>query len=177
MRIYGYLRYSTDKQTENSIAYQLTEITKYCNQHGLTLSGYFTDEAESGTNTDRPGFQSLVAAARRHELDAVIIYDITRASRDVADWFAFRKEMGRLGVQVISVSERLGDVTSPDGFLSELLTAGIGQHMVLQTRQKSMAGVAEKAKQGQFLGGVPPLGYDIKDGSYYINEVEARAVR
>jgi len=38
--------------------------------------------------------------------------------------------------------------------------------MVLQTRQKSMAGVAQKATQGVFLGGSPPLGYDVEEVCY-----------
>lgn len=49
--------------------------------------------------------------------------------------------------------------------------------MVLQTRQKSIAGVATKAKQGVFLGGTPPLGFDVKDGKYIINEYESGAIR
>ena len=48
--------------------------------------------------------------------------------------------------------------------------------MVLQTRQKSMAGVAQKAKQGAFLGGTPPLGYDVANGKYIINPHESNAV-
>jgi site-specific DNA recombinase len=49
--------------------------------------------------------------------------------------------------------------------------------MVLQTRQKSIAGVAQKAKQGAFLGGIAPIGYDIVDAKYVINDREAEAIR
>ena len=83
-----------------------------------------------------------------------------------------------LGVKVISASgQQLGDLTNGQDFLVELLTVGMGQAEVLGTRQKSIDGVAVKAKQGKFLGGVPPLGYDIKDGDYVINPVEAQTVR
>ena len=134
MKAAGYARYSTDKQTENSIAYQLNSITDYCKSHNIALCAVYSDEAESGTNLDRPGFQSLVEAAKRQEFDAVVIYDISRASRDVADWFSFRKEMGRLNISVISVTQNLGSFTDPDSFLSELINAGLSQHMVLQTK-------------------------------------------
>lgn len=83
----------------------------------------------------------------------MIIYDITRGSRDVGDWFNFRKEMMVLGVRVISATQDLGDLTDPSSFLHELLSVGLGQHQVLDTRKKSIAGVAVKAKQGIFLGG------------------------
>lgn len=80
-------------------------------------------------------------------------------------------------VHVISVSQDLGDYTNPNSFLTELLTAGLGQHQVLDIRKKSIDGVAVKAKQGIFLGGYPPLGYDIINGNYVINEMEAKTVR
>ena len=54
---------------------------------------------------------------------------------------------------------------------------GMGQREVLETRQKSINGVAVKARQGAFLGGTPPLGYDIVDGAYVVNPGEARVVR
>jgi len=95
---------------------------------------------------DRPGFIDMVAAAVRHEFDAVVIYDISRGSRDVGDWFAFRKQMLRLGVQVISATQKLGDITNPNDFLVELISVGLGEHQVLDTRQKSIAGTAERAK-------------------------------
>ena len=177
MRAAAYARYSTDRQTKNSIEYQLTEIRKYCREHEIDITATFTDEAESGTNTDRAGFQAMISAATLGEFDAVVIYDITRGSRDVGDWFTFRKTMLRLGVRVISATQKLGDLTNGNDFLLELLSVGMGQREVLETRQKSIDGVAVKAKQGKFLGGTPPLGYDVVNGSYVINYQEARTVR
>ena len=99
-----YMRYSTDNQTENSIAYQQAGIRKYARENNIQIVASFQDEAASGTNTDRKGFQALVAAAGRKAFDAVIIYDISRGSRDVGDWFTFRKSMMYLGIKVISAS-------------------------------------------------------------------------
>ena len=143
MKAAAYARYSTDKQTENSIAYQMEAIQKYCRQHQIDLCAFYSDEAESGTNTNRPGFQNLMVAASRREFDAVVIYDISRGSRDVVDWFSFRKSMAALGIQVISTTQQLGDITNPSDFLMELITTGLGQHQVLDTRKKSMAGLTE----------------------------------
>lgn len=177
MKVVGYARYSTDKQTENSIAYQLNKINEYCNNHNITLSNIYIDEASSGTNTDRKGFIDMIADAKLKKFDTIIIYDTSRGSRDVADWFNFRKTMMTLNIEVISCTQHLGRLDNPSDFLSELIQVGLGQHFVLDTRQKSMAGVAEKAKQGQFLGGYAPLGYKIIDGQYHIIESEAKIVR
>lgn len=178
MKAAEYARYSTDRQTENSIAYQFGEIRRYCRDHDIEIVASYQDEACSGTNADRDGFQRMLRDAQRGSFDAVVIYDVSRGSRDVGDWFTFRKRMMALGITVISATgQRLGDLTNGQDFLLELLTVGMGQAEVLGTRQKSLAGVATKAKQGIFLGGFAPLGYDIVDGQYVINPSEAAVVR
>ena len=173
----AYARYSTDNQTHSSIEYQMRKIEEHCKANGITIVARFADEAYSGTNTERPAFQALVAAARKHEFSAVVVYDISRGSRDVADWFGFRREMALLGIEVISVEDKLGNILNPSDYLTELITVGLGQHHVLTSRQKSMDSIATKAKTGQFLGGYPPLGYDVKDGQYIINPQESRIVK
>ena len=177
MKAAEYARYSTGNQTENSIEYQLDAIRKYCAENGITITATYIDRAESGTNTDRADFQRMLADARRGEFDAVVFYDISRGSRDVADWLLFRKSMNSLGVKVISATQQLGDITKGSDFLVELLNVGMGQYEVLQSRQTSIAGVAVKAKDGVFLGGTAPLGYDIVNQRYVVNPTEARIVQ
>ena len=108
MNAAAYARYSTDKQTDNSIAYQMSKIYEYCAKHNITVAASYADEAATGTNTeDRVEFLKMIAAATNREFEAVIIYDITRGSRDVGDWFSFRKTMSRLKIKVISVEDKL----------------------------------------------------------------------
>ena len=179
MKAAAYARFSTDKQQGTSITAQLKGIASFCESNNIEIVDTFIDEAKTGTNTNREGFSRLVQAAKARErkFDAVVIYDITRGSRDVGDWFTFRKEMRLLDMGVLSATEKLGDITNPGDFLTELITVGIGQHTVLQTRQKSIEGTQVRAEQGKFCGGTPPLGYDILNGTYIINEREAEAVR
>lgn len=172
----AYARYSTEHQTSSSIEYQMRKIEEYCNSHGITITARYADEAYSGTTTNRPAFQALCEAAKQHKFDAVVIYDISRGSRDVSDWFGFRKQMALLGIQVISVEDKIGDILNPADYLTELITVGLGQHHVLTSRQKSMDSIATKAKTGQFLGGTPNFGYEIVNGQYVIVPEEARIV-
>lgn len=173
----AYARYSTDLQTENSIDYQLAAIEKYAAENNISITHRFIDEGFSGTNTDRQGFQSLMAGAALGEFSKVIIYDISRGSRDVGDWFVFRKAMQSFNIEVISCQQQLGNFLDANSFLTELLSIGLAQHMVLDTRKKSMDGVLAAAKKGKFLGGRAPFGYDIVDQKYIINELEAQLVR
>lgn len=177
LRAAAYARYSTDNQTSNSIAYEMEKIQSYSKENNITITAFFIDEAQTGTNANRTGFINMVNAAKNKEFDAVIIYDISRGSRDVGDWFIFRKAMAEANVKVISCTQNLGDIYNSNDFLVELISVGLGQREVLETRQKSIDGVAIKAKQGQFLGGVSPFGYDIVNGQYVINPTEAPAVQ
>lgn len=177
MRAAAYARYSTLNQDENSIEYQLEKIRTYCAEHDLQIVATYPDRAKSGFNTDRPKFQEMLAAARRHEFDAVVIYDTSRGSREVGDWFTFRRQMMELGIRVISATQSLGDLTNSNDFLLELISVGMGHREVLEARQKSIAGVAVKAKDGVFLGGTAPLGYRIVDQRYVIDPAEAATVR
>ena len=49
----SYCRYSTDNQTENSIMYQMAAAEEYCKKHGMVLIDVYSDEAKTGTNTNR----------------------------------------------------------------------------------------------------------------------------
>ena len=177
MKAAAYARYSTDHQTSSSIEYQMAKIAEYCRKNGIEIVRRYSDEAYTGTNTNRPAFRQLCEDARERLFDAVIIYDITRGSRDNSDWFSFRKDMALLGVQVISVEDNIGNIMDPSSFLHEFISVGLGQHHVLVSRQKSMDSIATKAKTGAFLGGVPNFGYDIVNGQYVINPTEAKIVR
>jgi len=174
----AYARYSTDHQQESSITAQLNAILAYCEREGIELLPTpYIDEARTGTNMEREGFQRLLADARRGLFNSIVVYDVSRGSRNVADWFSFRAEMNRLGVHVFSVTDRLGDADDPGAFLTELLTVGIGQHQALQSRQKSIAGKRVRAQQGLFCGGVAPLGFQIENGRYKIHPTEGEMIK
>ncbi len=174
----AYARYSTSLQHETSIAAQLKAIDDFCRRNDLTLSGMpYIDEAKTGTNMRREGMENLRRDAHAGKFKAIVIYDISRGSRNLEDWLSFRREMDKLGIKLYSVTSSIGDLDKPADFLNETVQAAVGQFYVLQSRQKSIEGKAVRAERGLFCGGVAPLGYDIKDGRYIINEREAPVVR
>lgn len=76
---------------------------------------------------------------------------------------------------VVSATQRLGDISEPSGFITELISVGLGGHQVLDTRKKSIAGTTERAKKELFCGGIPLL-VTIKDEQYIVNDAEANVV-
>ena len=83
-RAIGYCRYSTALQHETTIAAQIKAITEYCARSDLQLVGMHTDEARTGTNTHRPGFQQLLADAlmQEDETQSIDIEDIQKKTAD-----------------------------------------------------------------------------------------------
>lgn len=178
MNAVAYCRYSTDNQTENSIQYQLDAVNEYCTKKGLTLVDVYSDEAKTGTNTNREGLQRLIQDAPLGKFQAVIIYDQSRLSRSIVDWFTLRETLRNARIALHSCSETIEDYEiNPSAFLSEGVRALFNQQFILDTRKKIIAGQTSAAKQGKFLGGIPPLGYRIIDGKYTIHLAEAEAVR
>ena len=76
MNAAAYARYSTDHQQRNSIEYQFDAIRDYCREHSITITATYVDEKETGTNTDRPGFQAMMRAAERGEFSAAVMWVI-----------------------------------------------------------------------------------------------------
>lgn len=172
-----YTRFSTSNQTQNSTETQVQGCLAYCQKNNIEVYKIYSDEETTGYNTNRIYYNKLLNDIRTKKINIVVIYDVTRGNREVADWFYFRKEMRTLGVKVLSTMENLGDIYNPADFLQELIAVGMGEHMLLQSRQKSIAGKNVKALTGAFMGGYAPLGYDIVDRKYVINELEAKAVK
>ena len=175
-----YTRYSTANQTENSTETQKLKCLEYASRHDIEVPSQFifSDEEKTGLYEDaRKSFQDLINTARQKRFDVLIIYDMSRGSRDVADWFQLRKEMQLLGIEMISLTEKLGDLLNAGDYLSEVVKAGMNHAEVLMYRQKSIDGKRTKAQQAQYLGGKPPFGYDNIEKKYVINPQEAEGVQ
>lgn len=172
-------RYSTDHQNPDSIAVQVSKCSEYCRKHDLPILGIYADEATSGMKETRPEYERMMQDLRSGMADTVIIYDQSRAFRKMTAWFQFREELLSLGVTVVSVTQPIigQDLNDPMVFLNEGTTALFSQIWALQTRQKVVEKMRFMAKNGQYTGGKPALGYQIVDGKLEICEEEAAIVR
>jgi len=102
----AYLRRSTDRQ-EQSLADQRREIERFAAKHNHRLVGEYLDDAISGTSASkRPGFQRMIADAKRSGFKAVIVWNSDRFSRgDVTETEHYRYLLRAAGVTVLSVTE------------------------------------------------------------------------
>ena len=68
-----YARYSSEKQTEQSIEGQLRENRAYAEKNGIEIVGTYIDRALSAKTDARPEFQRMIKDSSKHCFDVVIV--------------------------------------------------------------------------------------------------------
>lgn len=77
-----YARYSSDLQRQASIEDQFRNCLSVIEHEGWELVGKYSDEAMSGANADRSGYQALLEAAKRKDFDVIVVDEVSRLWRD-----------------------------------------------------------------------------------------------
>ena len=158
----GYLRISDKKQMKGeSIANQKASIQNYANANNIKIVEWFKDEAKSGKNADREELQNLIQMAlkRKNRISYVIVYKMSRASRDVESYFRdIRSVLAGIGIQIRSATEHFDG--SPSGKFLENLYVGMAQWDNDIKREMVVDNMTRIARQG-FWQHKPPRGYSI----------------
>ncbi|MFN3297542.1 recombinase family protein [Caldimonas sp.] len=178
-----YTRKSSDEGLEqeyNSLEAQrdagLAYITSQRHEGWLALDGSYDDGGFSGGNLDRPGLRRLMADIEAKRVDIVVVYKIDRLTRSLADFAKLVEVFDRNNVSFVSVTQQFNTTTSMGRLtLNILLSFAQFEREVTSERIRDKF-AASKAK-GMWMGGVPPLGYDVVDRKLVVNEAEATLVR
>jgi putative DNA-invertase from lambdoid prophage Rac len=107
-------------------------------------------EVGSGSS-QRQMRQKLMEAARRREIDVVLVWRLDRWGRSVADLLATLQELDHLGVGFVSLTEAL-DLTSPAGRAMAGLLAVFAEFEREVLRERVRAGLAHARQNGKRLG-------------------------
>jgi site-specific DNA recombinase len=117
-RVAGYIRVSSDEQTENySLTAQERAIRAYCEAHGWELVAFYADEDESAWSDDarsRPQFAAMLADAEAGAFDALVVHKLDRFARSVIVALETLHDFEDLGIGFVSITEQL-DFTTPIG--------------------------------------------------------------
>lgn len=137
---------TTDQQT---IPLQIRALREYATRRGWTIA-LQVKEIGSGAS-QRQLREKLVEAARRREIDVVLVWRLDRWGRSVTDLLATLQELEHLGVGFVSLNEAL-DLTTPAGRAMAALLAVFAafEREILQERVR--AGLAHARQNGKRLG-------------------------
>ncbi|HUQ92155.1 MAG TPA: recombinase family protein [Bryobacteraceae bacterium] len=147
MRVAFYARVSShDQQT---LPLQLDAMRAYAAHRGWNVA---LEVADIGSGAlDRPKRQELVHAARRREIDVILVWRLDRWGRSLPDIVVTLRELSELGVGFVSLTEAL-DLTTPTGRAMAGLLAVFAEFERELIRERVKAGLAQARKRGQRLG-------------------------
>jgi putative DNA-invertase from lambdoid prophage Rac len=102
--------------------------------------------------------QQLLDAARRRDIDVVLVWRLDRWGRSVADLVSTLQELTELGVGFVSLTEAL-DLTTPAGRAMAGLLAVFAQFEPEIMRERVRAGLEHARQQGKRLGRPPSVAH------------------
>src|SRR6266446_4319811 len=142
-----YARVSTNDQ--QTLPMQSRSMREYAARRGWTITVQ-VHEVGSGA-AKREAREKLLAAARRREIDVVLVWRLDRWGRSVTDLLATLQELEHLGVGFVSLTEAL-DLTTPAGRAMAGLLAVFAEFEREILRERVRDGLAQARQNGQRLG-------------------------
>ena len=177
MNVVLYLRYSSDKQTEQSIEGQQRVCTEYCKRNNLKIVDTYIDRAVSASKNveKREDFQRMIKDSEKGTFQGVVVYKLDRFSRNRYDSATYKNKLKKNGVNVISATENITD--NPEGIILESLLEGMAEFYSRELAQKVTRGMNETALKGNSCGGTIALGYKIENKKFVIDTTTAPIVK
>ena len=142
-----YARVSThDQQT---LPMQNRVLREYVTRRGWTIVMQVREVGSGAAH--REAREKLMDAARRREIDVVLVWRLDRWGRSVTDLLTTLQELEHLGVGFVSLTEAL-DLTTPAGRAMAGLLAVFAQFEREILRDRVRAGLAHARQNGKRLG-------------------------
>lgn len=162
---------SLDAQYEACAAF----ITSQAHEGWIRLSDRYDDGGVSGGSMERPALKRLLADIEGDAVDVIVVYKVDRLTRSLADFARLVEAMDQHGVSFVSVTQQF-NTTSSMGRLTLNILLSFAQFERELSSERIRDKIAASRKRGMWMGGRPPLGYDVKDRELVINEAEAALV-
>jgi DNA invertase Pin-like site-specific DNA recombinase len=163
---------SLDAQREAGIAY----IASQKHEGWELIKTHYDDGGYSGGSTDRPALQQLLSDIGAGKIDVIVVYKVDRLSRSLHDFAQMMTLFDKQNVSFVSVTQQFNTTTSM-GRLTLNILLSFAQFEREVTGERIRDKFAASKKKGMWMGGMPPLGYSVKERQLVIEEQEAILVR
>ena len=160
---------SLDAQREACAAFVLSQK----HEGWSVLPTLYDDGGCSGGTLDRPALQRLLADIADAKVDVVVVYKIDRLTRSLFDFAKIVEAFDARGVSFVSITQQFNTTTSMGRLtLNVLLSFAQFEREVAGERIRDK--IAASKQKGMWMGGLPPLGYDVRDRKLVVNQEEAK---
>jgi len=141
----------------------------------IPVADDYDDPAFSGGNMERPGLKRLMTDIEAGKIDVIVIYKIDRLTRSLADFSKMVEVFDRQGVSFVSVTQQFNTTTSMGRLMLNVLLS-FAQFEREVTGERIRDKIAASKRKGMWMGGVPPLGYDVEKRRLVPNPQEAKLI-
>jgi DNA invertase Pin-like site-specific DNA recombinase len=143
-----YLRVSTADQKPDL---QYDGLRAYAAQAGLDVVKDYLDVGVSGRREGRPQLNALMIAARKREIDCVLVWKFDRFARSTGHLLAALEEFNHLGVRFVSVQDQI-DTDSPMGRAMFTIIGAMAELESSLISERVTAGMKAAEVWGKHLG-------------------------
>ena len=157
-----YARISQDPAgTSEAPDRQLTDCRLACARRGWEVVEEIVDRDLSAWNTKtrRPGFEQLMAGAREHRFESVVIYNVDRLVRNVLTGWSTLSELIKRDVKLVSCTQEI-DTSTPQGKATFTQWLAFAEEESRAKSRRIKRALGDKAARGDaHSGGTRPFGY------------------
>lgn len=157
-----YERLSRDDEQageSNSIQNQKMYLEEYARQHGLRNIRHFWDDGYSGTNFNRPGFNSLMEEIEAGHVATLIVKDLSRFGRNYLQVGYYTEIVfPKKGIRFIAINNSVDSADPSDNDLTPFLNI-MNEWYAKDTSNKIKAVFKSRMKNGKRCSGSIPYGY------------------
>lgn len=173
-----YERLSRDDELQgesNSILNQKKYLEDYARKNGFNNIQHFTDDGYSGTNFNRPGFQSMIAEIEAGHIATVIVKDMSRFGRNYLEvGFYTEIQFPSKGVRFIAINNNVDSANPTDNDFTPFLNI-MNEWYAKDTSNKIRAVFKSRMQDGKRCSGSIPYGYKRVPGDKQTLHVDAEA--
>lgn len=136
----------------------------------------YDDGGYTGGNMDRPALRALMSDIRSGKVDNIVVYKVDRLSRSLNDFAQMVNVFDAHKVSFVSITQQFNTTTSMGRLtLNILLSFAQFEREVIGERVRDK--IAASKRKGMWMGGNPPLGYDVENRKLMVNPQEAALVQ
>src|ERR1700730_5044643 len=135
----------------------------------------YDDGGLSGGTMERPALQRLLADINEGLIDVVVVYKVDRLTRSLADFAKMVEVFDARGVSFVAVTQQFNTTTSM-GRLTLNVLLSFAQFEREVTGERIRDKIAASKRKGIWMGGLVPLGYEVRERQLVVNQTEAETV-
>jgi len=143
-----YCRVSTDDQ---SCERQERDLRAFAKRAGHKIVAAFKETA-SGADNSRPARAKVLALARSHHIDAILVTELSRWGRSTQDLVQTLDDLHGWKVSVLAQTGLSFDLSTASGKLMRTIMAGLAEFERDLIRERVKSGLASARARGTKLG-------------------------